>query len=137
AFDGSGSSDADGAIVAYDWDFGDGAQASGASVSHAYQAAGDYTVVLAVTDDDGARATDEVLVEVEDAPPPEPENDPPTAVAGPDQSAETGQEVAFDGSASSDADGAIAAYAWDFGDGAQGSGATVAHAYQAAGDYTV
>ncbi|MCD6303982.1 MAG: right-handed parallel beta-helix repeat-containing protein, partial [Planctomycetes bacterium] len=57
--DASASADADGRIVRYDWDFGDGERASGTSprVSHTYAAAGRYTVVLRVTDDgEGGRS---------------------------------------------------------------------------------
>jgi PKD repeat protein len=57
-FDGSGSSDSDGSIVSYDWDFGDGATASGVTASHTYAADGTYTVTLTVTDDLGATGTD-------------------------------------------------------------------------------
>lgn len=54
-FDGSGSYDSDGgAMVSWEWDFGDGAAASGAIVQHAYAVAGAYTVTLTVTDDEGA-----------------------------------------------------------------------------------
>lgn len=42
-----------------------------------------------------------------------------------------------DGSASSDPDGTVAAYAWTFGDGTSASGATAAHTYAAAGTYPV
>jgi PKD repeat protein len=49
-----------------------------------------------------------------------------------------GSAVAFNGGASSDADGSIASYSWSFGDGsAAGSGAATSHAYAAAGTYTV
>jgi lysophospholipase L1-like esterase len=51
--DGSGSSDSDGSIVQYEWDFGDGTSATGSVASHTYAAAGDYTIGLAVSDDDG------------------------------------------------------------------------------------
>jgi len=44
---------------------------------------------------------------------------------------------AFDGSASSDADGSISAYAWSFGDGRTGSGRTINHSFASAGSYTV
>ncbi|MFC0036739.1 PKD domain-containing protein [Actinomadura rayongensis] len=44
---------------------------------------------------------------------------------------------AFDGSGSGDPDGTIASYAWDFGDGQTGTGATANHTYAAAGTYTV
>ena len=57
AFDGSASSDPDGTIVSYDWTFGDGGTASGAKPTHAYSAAGTYTVTLSVTDDTGLKAT--------------------------------------------------------------------------------
>jgi VCBS repeat-containing protein len=54
AFEGSSSSDSDGTIVSYDWDFGDGAAGSGVSPAHNYAAAGIYTVTLTVIDNDGA-----------------------------------------------------------------------------------
>jgi PKD repeat protein len=44
-------------------------------------------------------------------------------------------DVAFDASASMDPDGSIASYAWAFGDGATGSGATTSHTYQQSGQY--
>jgi len=49
---------------------------------------------------------------------------------------EAGLIFHFDASASSDDDG-IVGYEWDFGDGSQGSGSRVEHAYGHAGDYTV
>ncbi|WP_456486561.1 NosD domain-containing protein, partial [Candidatus Alkanophaga liquidiphilum] len=47
-FDASSSYDPDGTIVSYEWDFGDGTTASGVVVTHAYSAAGSYTVTLTV-----------------------------------------------------------------------------------------
>src|SRR4029079_14531769 len=44
---------------------------------------------------------------------------------------------AFNGAGSSDPDGTIAGYAWTFGDGATGAGATPSHTYAAAGTFTV
>ena len=67
-FDGSGSSDADGDIIQYTWDFGDSSTKSGVSVSHAYSAAGNYTVTLTVKDDRLATSTDTLIVTVEELP---------------------------------------------------------------------
>ncbi len=48
------STDADGTISNWSWDFGDGNGSSVQDPSHSYAAAGTYTVVLIVTDDDSA-----------------------------------------------------------------------------------
>jgi hypothetical protein len=41
-------------VVAYHWDFGDGATAASQNAQHSYASAGTYTVVLTTTDDNGA-----------------------------------------------------------------------------------
>ncbi len=64
-FDGTGSSDPDGAIASYQWSFGDGETASGALASHLYDTPGSYTAALTVADDQGATDTDSVLITVE------------------------------------------------------------------------
>ncbi len=64
-FDGSDSKAGSAAAIAsYQWDFGDGSFASGVQASHAYAAAGDYTVTLTVTDEAGGDAVDTALVTV-------------------------------------------------------------------------
>ena len=50
--------------LTYLWSFGDGETAEGAEVTHVYTDSGDYTVILTVTDDDGADATNEEGVQV-------------------------------------------------------------------------
>ncbi|HWN82487.1 MAG TPA: PKD domain-containing protein, partial [Candidatus Udaeobacter sp.] len=50
AFDGSGSSDANGDSLNYQWSFGDGASATGATPTHTYASPGSYPVILTVSD---------------------------------------------------------------------------------------
>jgi PKD repeat protein len=52
-FDGSASTDPDGSIASYDWDFGDGKSGTGQKPAHTYASAGDYDVKLTVTDNRG------------------------------------------------------------------------------------
>ena len=53
-FDGSSSTDPDGSIASYSWDFGGGNSTNGASPSHVFAAAGSHSVKLTVTDNDSA-----------------------------------------------------------------------------------
>ncbi len=55
--DGSASSDPDGTVTGYAWDFGDNATGSGASRDPYYAASGTYAVKLTVTDNDGKTGT--------------------------------------------------------------------------------
>jgi hypothetical protein len=78
-FDGTGSSDTDGSIVSYAWQFGDGATGSGATTTHSYALADTFSVELCVMDDNGAQACDSTTADVTeataigDAPAPQPE----------------------------------------------------------------
>ena len=57
-FSAAQSTDRDGTVVSYVWEFGDGTPpASGESVRHSYNTIGQYFVTLTVTDDDGATGT--------------------------------------------------------------------------------
>jgi hypothetical protein len=67
-FDGSGSSDPDGTIVAYDWDFGDGFTDTGVSSTYSYSAAATFTVSLTVTDNDGLTDTATTTATISAAP---------------------------------------------------------------------
>jgi PKD repeat protein len=128
-FDASGSSDPDGTVVSYDWDFGDGTTASGESVTHSYSSSGEYTVELTVTDDDGGTDTVTRVVSVNEAPTASFEYSP--------QSPSTSETVNFDASDSSDPDGNIQSYSWSFGDGTTAGGVTESHSYTSSDEYAV
>lgn len=64
-------------------------------------------------------------------------NTAPTAAVAPLAPAPVFTWVAVDGTGSHDADGDPLLYAWDFGDGTRGTGATAVHAFVAPGTYTV
>ena len=132
AFDGSGSTDPDGTIVSYEWDFGDDTTATGAAPDHTYDTPGLYTVTLTVTDNNGATNTDTTTADITDAP-----NTPPVADADGPYTGTAGTAVAFDGSGSTDPDGTIVTYEWDFGDDTTGTGAAPDHTYDTPGLYTV
>ena len=112
------STDSDGSVVLWDWDFGDGNLSSEQSPSHGYAAAGTYTVTLTVYDDgdDSGFSSQEVTVTVSEP------NFAPPADAGSDQTVadsdgEAGESVALDGSGSGDSDGSIVSYAWTWSGG--------------------
>ncbi|MGY3317957.1 PKD repeat protein [Arthrobacter sp. TE12232] len=128
--DGTTSSDANGPIAAYAWDFGDGGSGTGVTAQHTYAAGGTYTVRLTVTDNTGNTASVVHTVTVV-APP---ANVAPTAAF---TSTASNLAVTFNGSGSADPDGTVTGYAWDFGDASTGTGATASHTYANAGSYTV
>jgi len=101
-FDGTGSTDPDGDALTYHWDFGDGATATGAKVSHAWQQSGTYDVTLTVSDGEAtAQAKVNIIVAVH----------APFADAGPDQTVQQRSLVQLHGSGV-DVDGYIARYEW-------------------------
>jgi PKD repeat protein len=131
-FNANGSTDADGTITAYSWDFGDGNSGAGATAMHTYTAPGVFAVVLTVTDNEGAADDDTVIITVT-----APGNQAPIpSVSATPEAGVAPLTVDFDATASSDPDGAITAYEWYFGDGDNGTGATVSHTYASAGTYT-
>jgi Tol biopolymer transport system component len=133
-FYGTGSYDPDGIIVNYEWDFGDGETATGATPTHAYGDNGEYAVTLRVTDDDGGVGTDTSIVTVD--------NVAPTASI---DSVEPDayfilpyHDLTFTGSFTDP--GWLDTYTieWDFGDLVTATGAlTPTHAYSLNGVYLV
>ncbi|WP_137293321.1 PKD domain-containing protein [Nocardioides dongxiaopingii] len=126
-FDASGSNDPDGTIVSYAWNFGDAETGTGASPAHTFNAPGTYTVTLTVTDDRGATGTVSQPVTVT--------NLAPTAAF---TRQVDGLDVTTDASGSTDPDGTVVAYAWNWGDGTPTTvGVTASHTYAQPGSYTV
>jgi PKD repeat protein len=128
--DGRGSSDPDGKVVEWRWDFGDGsATGSGQTVNHAYARRGTFNVTLTVVDDDGATAAASWTVTVT--------NVAPVARITGAALVHSGEQVSLSGTTSYDLDGTITEYRWDFGDGATGVGPTMHHQYAKIGAYVV
>lgn len=110
------SSDPDGNIISYEWDYGDGKKEKTLSkdVHHSYTAPGEYTATLTVTDNVAAKATDTVKVTVNPV-------NVAIALAGTkpddmkykDVSIKSGEKVYFDGSGST-VTGPDIVYAWDY-----------------------
>jgi formylglycine-generating enzyme required for sulfatase activity/PKD repeat protein len=105
------SSDPDGQVVSWTWEFGDGTTSTDRNPTHTYSRKGTFTVKLTVTDNDGLTGSKSQSLTVVNLPPDASSTfEPQTPVVG--------QSVRFDGSASTDRDGTVSSYAWDFnGDG--------------------
>lgn len=78
-FSGTGSTDPDGSISGYSWNFGDGTGGQGPTINHIYNTNGTYNATLTVTDNVGASATANKTITVSATPPPPP---PPSPVTG-------------------------------------------------------
>lgn len=119
----TGSSDSDGTIATYEWLENGAPIASGATLQHVFTL-GTHVVTLRVTDDDGARGEDEVVVTIE--------NSSPTAAAGADQTVArdnpAGVNITLNATGSSDFDGTID-YEWFENDQSIASGATAQHVF--------
>ena len=124
------STDPDGTIARWQWDFGDGTNSTVPSPVHAYASSGGFSVVLMVWDDsDGSDTATQTL--------PVLSNLPPLAgfSYGPPTNS-TSMDIAFtDGS--SDPDGQVVKWYWDFGDGTNSSERNPIHRFPDAGIYPV
>jgi PKD repeat protein len=140
AMSATGSSDPDSAtgdgIRNYRWTWGDGTPdttATSASQSHVYRVPGTYTVTLQVVDKWG-RASASVTQQVTTQAEPE-GNSPPTVTFATSCTVRT---CATNSAGTSDADGGIRSYSYDWGDGtAFGTAANGSHLYAVAGTYTI
>ena len=118
------------------WDFGDSVGSSGKSVKHTYAEEGTYTVTLTVVDDENRIGVVKEDVEILYR------NQAPIAsldatYGGLGQQVKVNSIAFFDGGASSDPDGDVLEFEWDFGDGGTSSLLRPNHEYTSIGNYTV
>ena len=126
------STDSDGIVNSFEWDFGDGEKGGGEKTSHIYKKAGVYNVILTITgeltgDCDNVDS-DELIVVVQDA---------PFAEYTYSDSVALKEEVIFDASSSDGKGSEIGEYLWTFGDGNTGEGKQIKHRYSKSGNYIV
>lgn len=121
------STDSDGVVVEWLWDFGDGSTSGEQNPSHLYTRLGVFRVTLTVTDNDGASDTAEIgRVKVK--------NIPPKARMDHDSEANRIAPASFR-DLSEDPDGSVVAWSWSFGDGGASSEPRPGHQYKALGTY--
>ena len=129
-FNASQSFDPDGDLVAFLWDFDDGGVGEGAVANHTYLEDGIYEAALTVEDDLGARANATMIITVRNRSP----------VASFTESTLTplvNENVTFNATQSSDLDGTIIQYIWDFGDGTNSTETVATHIYSSNGTFIV
>ncbi|MEM7367570.1 MAG: PKD domain-containing protein [Bacteroidota bacterium] len=117
-------------LVSWSWDLGDGNTASGPGISHTYQAAGVYDIILVVMDTLGCMGTDTLAQAIEVWHPPF------TAFALSDSNGCAPHPVQF-ADASSGVGVPITAWSWDFGNGTTASAPNPATTYPTPGSYLV
>lgn len=118
------SSDPEGSVVSWDWNFGDGATSTQQNPTHDYAAQGSYTVTLKVYDDAGNSHQTAHAVDV---------NAPPFA----DFSFKVDDLKVTFTDASTDNGGSVVGWHWDFGDGGQSTVQSPSHEYDDYGKYDV
>ena len=124
------STDVDGTITGWSWNFGDGGTSTQRNPSHTYGADDTYTVSLTVTDNGGLSDSTSKNVAVSSG---SGGNTPPTA----DFTFTTDGLTVIFTDRSSDSDGTIAGWSWDFDDGGTSTALNVGHTFTAAGTYAV
>lgn len=130
-FSSAGSSDPDGSLVSYYWDFGDGAVSTDANPAHTYTTGGPFVATLTVTDDDGAQTTNTVFV---DARLP---NVLPVAHASSSVSGGVPPfDVTFYAAGSYDPDGSLGNFHWAFSEGGEYWGPVAYNTFTTAGPHT-
>ena len=109
SFDATSSSDSNGSIIGYEWDFGDGEAGYGKVVTHSYTQVGEYPVKLKITDNDGLTDSTQQTVPITLRPPVASFTYPAKPMVG--------GNIIFDASESHGIDNPIVSYQWEFDDG--------------------
>ena len=123
------STDSDGTIASWHWEFGDDSTSNGQNLQHKYASDGTYQVNLTVTDNDGATNTISKQVNVN--------NIPPIADFTYLPSNPIASTVIEFTDNSADTDGNIASWYWDFGDSSSSTKQNPTHIYSNHGTYQV
>ncbi|HEY7634311.1 MAG TPA: PKD domain-containing protein [Gemmatimonadales bacterium] len=133
------SNDPDGSIAGRRWDFGDGHTSTSRNPSHSYETAGQYQVVLTVTDDEGATSSKSRTADpaAPASPPPAPQPSEPNKPPAADFEVHCSGLTCSFTDRSKDDDGTVVQWRWSFGDGATSSDRNPIHAYESGGRYQV
>jgi PKD repeat protein len=123
-------------VLTYVWAFGDGSAGSGPLVDHAYSQDGTYEVVLMVYDANGASSSSRLAIRALNPLPTAAFSYSPRSLMRDTYIVSATVWVTFDASSSND-DGEVTAYEWNFGDGQYAFGPVVEHRYVDAGTYNV
>jgi PKD repeat protein len=131
------SNDDDGSIASWQWDFGEGSSSSERNPSHSYGQPGRYQVRLTVRDNNGASDSRTRQAEPQapspPPPPPPPENHPPHSEFEVHCSGLTCTFI----DRSTDSDGVISAWRWNFGEGGSSIERNPSYTYGSPGRYEV
>ncbi len=134
-FNAAGSTTPNQPMTHYSWDYGDGTKGNGSTSSHVYSTAGTYYARLTVTDAAGLSDNVQTPILVTGA---APENQAPAgAIIASPTNGKCPLSVYVDGSGSSDPDGSIANYFWNFGDGKTATGVTAQHTFTDPASYSI
>jgi PKD repeat protein len=118
--------------LAYEWDWGDGAKATGRKATHTYAEYGSYDVRLTVRDSEGRKASHTVRVALDG----KTQGPPLVSWSHSPERPLVGETVTFRDESKAQGGGALLAE-WSFGDGTSRRGGNVDHVYLAPGNFTV
>jgi PKD repeat protein len=123
------SSDPDGVIISWFWDFGDGTNSTARNPSHTYSQKGEWKITLTVTDNDRAASSTTQTVKVVNL-------KPEASFECNSTNLQTDMDIQFADN-SVDPENSSISWLWDFGDGNTSELQTPTHTFATAGDYNV